>query len=149
MSQPVYPGDSVVFDITVYNQGNSDATDIVVTDYIPTGLTLNDVTWTDNGDGTATSETLASLAAQSDTTISIEFVVNQYFAGTATNWAEISDFADENGDPVDDIDSTPDASNFNQDGETDDMNDDDVIDEDGTDTANDGDEDDHDAATVM
>ena len=50
------------------------------------------------------------------------------------------------GQEVEDIDSTPDATNFNQDGETDDKDDDDVIDEDGT---NGGDEDDHDPAMVM
>ena len=38
---------------------------------------------------------------------------------------------------ITDIDSTPDGSQFNGDGETDDLDDDNVIDEDGTDTAND------------
>ncbi len=42
------PGDTVKFSVEVTNQGTIDATDVVVTDYIPTGLTLNDAGWTDN-----------------------------------------------------------------------------------------------------
>lgn len=35
---PYMQGDNVTFTITVYNQGNVDATDIIVTDYLPTGM---------------------------------------------------------------------------------------------------------------
>ena len=36
---PIAAGDVVTFDITVINQGSLDATGVVITDYIPTGLT--------------------------------------------------------------------------------------------------------------
>lgn len=47
-------GDNVTFTITVYNQGGVTATDIEITDYMPTGLILNDNDWTNNGNNTAT-----------------------------------------------------------------------------------------------
>ncbi len=48
---PFESGDTVSFDIEVFNQGNTDATNIVVTDYIPSGLTLRSTnTWTLSGD---------------------------------------------------------------------------------------------------
>ena len=44
---PFNPGDRVMFNITVFNQGNVDATNVVVTDYIPTELTVrNTNVWT-------------------------------------------------------------------------------------------------------
>ena len=64
----VSPGDSVTFTITVFNQGTADATDIVVTDYLPTGLTLDDTDWTDNGDGTADITLPGTLATGTSTT---------------------------------------------------------------------------------
>jgi len=33
----------------VFNQGTVDASNIEITDYIPTGLTLNDSNWTQSG----------------------------------------------------------------------------------------------------
>jgi len=142
----VYPGDDVTFTITVLNQGNSTATEVEVTDYIPTGLALNDVNWTDNGDGTATYSSIASIAAGAQETVTITFQVDQYFSGEAINWAEISSFLADDGSAVSDEDSTPNADQFSEPGETDDTNDDDVVDEDGN---SGGDEDDHDFAAVM
>ncbi|RMD73876.1 MAG: DUF11 domain-containing protein, partial [Bacteroidetes bacterium] len=42
-------GDTLDFELTVYNQGNLTAYDIVVTDYLPAGMHLADAGWTDNG----------------------------------------------------------------------------------------------------
>ncbi|MEZ5048535.1 MAG: hypothetical protein R2766_02675 [Saprospiraceae bacterium] len=67
----VDPGEKVTFNITVYNQGTIDATDVVLTDYVPTGMLFSvedNPTWTG---GTATeprSTTVASLARSSDDT---------------------------------------------------------------------------------
>ena len=54
---PFYPGGSATFTIQVHNQGTLNASDLTITDYIPTGLTLNDGDWTDNGDGTVSINT--------------------------------------------------------------------------------------------
>ncbi|MBK7243353.1 MAG: hypothetical protein IPH98_05755 [Saprospiraceae bacterium] len=59
------------------------------------------------------------------------------------NWAEISSAKNDLG--LDDLDSKPDAINFNQPGETNDLTDDNVINQDGK---NGGDEDDHDPAEI-
>ncbi|WP_157585430.1 SdrD B-like domain-containing protein, partial [Runella zeae] len=86
----VNPGSTVKFTITIYNQGNVDATAIQVSDYIPTGLTLNDANWSVSG-GIATLNTpIGSLAAGASTTRDITFTVNAGFTGTAINKAEIS-----------------------------------------------------------
>ena len=58
---PVAPGDTVTFTITVFNQGTGAAYDIDVIDYIPTGLTLADADWTDNGT-TATANIAGPMA---------------------------------------------------------------------------------------
>ncbi|WP_460956908.1 hypothetical protein, partial [Spirosoma litoris] len=59
----VVAGSNVTFTVTVINQGNVDATSVQVTDYIPTGLTLNDANWTASN-GMATLNTpIAGLAA--------------------------------------------------------------------------------------
>ena len=39
---PFKGGDDVIFEITVYNQGSFDASNVVVHDYVPNGLRLND-----------------------------------------------------------------------------------------------------------
>ena len=41
--------DTVVYKITIYNQGNLTAKNIEITDYIPDGLILNDDNWTQKG----------------------------------------------------------------------------------------------------
>ncbi|MEZ5048539.1 MAG: hypothetical protein R2766_02695 [Saprospiraceae bacterium] len=38
MNGVIDPGEKVTFDITIYNQGTLDATNVVVTDYVPTGM---------------------------------------------------------------------------------------------------------------
>lgn len=131
----VKPGDAVVFDIEVRNQGTVEATDVVVTDYIPTALTLNDANWTDNGDGTATLNTaIATLAGGASTTVQITFTVKaDATAGEMTNAAEISS----TGNTETDKDSTPDNNPGNETGIVDD-----VVDNSG------GDEDDHDIAKI-
>lgn len=48
-------GDDVVFRIEVFNQGNVDATNIEITDYIPAGLILNDNAWSQAGASSSSS----------------------------------------------------------------------------------------------
>ena len=116
-----------------------------MTDYIPTGLTLADAAWTDNGDGTATYATDLSIAAGGSATITVSMTVDSYVNDTMNpivNWAEISDDNGDEGTNGGDVDSTPDADN----GEESESPTDGVINEDGT---NGGDEDDHDPAILM
>ena len=109
----VAPGDTVTFNVVVYNQGNVDATNVRLVDYIPAGLTLADANWTASGSNATLNTPIASLAAGSSVTRPIRFVVNAGFTGSIRNFAEIS--GAQNANNLDDIDSTPD-SNPNNDG---------------------------------
>jgi gliding motility-associated-like protein/uncharacterized repeat protein (TIGR01451 family) len=140
----VAAGDDVTFSITVVNQGLITATDIEITDYVPSNFTFigaNNPGWTIAA-GKATRTIAGPLAPGSSTSIDIVLRVNSPLASNTiiTNWAEISDAKDQNGVSQPDIDSTPDDAN----------NDlflvDDYIDGDGK---NGGDEDDHDKAEVI
>jgi uncharacterized repeat protein (TIGR01451 family) len=145
----VAPGSDVTFTITVTNQGNVDATDISLVDYIPAGLTLNDADWADNGDGTASLvAALAALAAGDSTTVDITFTVNSDASGTLNNYAEISS-ADDDGNPATpaptDIDSIPDSDPSDSGPATGGDSGDDDVTQDGR---GGGDEDDHDVASI-
>jgi|GEM_PF-1387763 len=111
---PFAPGGTVTFSITVYNQGETDATDIEVKDYVPEGLSLAPASapdWTVSVD-TAILNRPFSLAAGMENTLSISFLIDADFMGdTLVNRAEISSFDDDNdpttAPPIDE-DSTPD-----------------------------------------
>ena len=105
-SSVVTAGSSVKFNITVTNQGNIGATEIQVTDNIPTGMTLNDANWTlSNGKAI---RTISSLAAGQSVTLEITMTVNSNFTGTSImNVAEITGAKDDAGVAVRDIDSSP------------------------------------------
>jgi len=107
---------------------------------------LDDPDWNDNGDGTATYTIPTLLPVGQSEIVPITLVVESFvndLSDKIVNRAEISsDNSDQYGG---DVDSTPDDENFNQDGETPDLEDDGVINEDGN---NGGDEDDHDPAVL-
>ena len=48
-TMPIIRGGTLVFDLEVFNQGTLDAYNIQLSDYTPTGLTLSDALWTENG----------------------------------------------------------------------------------------------------
>ena len=133
------PTDDVIFAITVTNQGTVDGTNVEITDYVPSDMMLSSSDtngWVGTATGTVV-HTITSLPALSTTTIFIRLNVNASFQGTnIINWAEISE------DNNTDVDSTPDDTQFNGAGETNDLTDDDVQDN------SNGDEDDHDPAEV-
>ncbi|WP_236978983.1 DUF11 domain-containing protein, partial [Membranihabitans maritimus] len=154
-SGPYRPGDTAVFNITLYNQGNVSADSVTIQDYLPAGeleyLAIGDsvknsssgfpVTITDLGAG---AYGVDSLVAGDTLQFNISLRVNADFMGTSIrNWAEISYATNVLDEP--DSDSSPDDENFNQPGETDDLDDDNIVDEDGMDG---GDEDDHDPAEI-
>ncbi|WP_460969788.1 Ig-like domain-containing protein, partial [Spirosoma migulaei] len=99
----VTPGSSVTFTITVYNQGNVNATNVQLSDYIPAGLTLNDANWTANAGKASLNTPIASLAAGQSVTRNIVFTVGSGVTGVLTNTAEISSATGGT-----DVDSTPD-----------------------------------------
>ncbi|MEM7132622.1 MAG: SdrD B-like domain-containing protein [Chloroflexota bacterium] len=152
------PGDPITYIITIYNQGAIDAYDIDVIDYVPTGMTYtssnaaavttsnggNPVAVTANGGG---SFEVSQLAPQDSVNFQLTLTINANFQGASIrNFVEIADASASDGGPTaTDIDSTPNSNNFSEPGETDDLNDDDVINEDGK---NGGDEDDHDVSEI-
>ena len=108
----VYPGEDITFDINVFNQGNVDAFNVLVTDYIPAGLSLNDGAWTLNGSN-AEIVIPGPIAAGTSTTVSITLTVETTDAGDLVNSAEITSAEDENGNNPEDVDSTPDDTDGN------------------------------------
>ena len=137
------------FNISITDYISSDAT-YTASGSTPTGNVLTaqgqSIAITNNADGTFV---IDSLIAGDTIELNISLTIDSGYTGsTLRNWAEISS-ADDDRDigntPPTDIDSTPDGTNFNQAGETDDVNDDNVVNEDGK---NGGDEDDHDPAEV-
>ena len=143
-------GDTVIFSITVTNQGTLTSGTFTVTDIAPTELTYtatgstadnatfatngaNTINLNNNDDGTFTFDDLAS---GDSVTFDVAYTISlSYTGGTLVNRAEIS------ADSGDDEDSTPDALT-NQIGEGDgDEVDDSIVDPD--------DEDDHDPDTIF
>ena len=106
------PGTSVVtFTLTVTNQGNMTATDIVVVDSVPTELTYVPA---DNPGWSATTPVVTTiagpLAPNASATLSLVLRLPITATGvTITNTAEISSALDSNGDPFVDVDSTADG----------------------------------------
>lgn len=138
---PLIPGSSVVtFTITLYNQGNMTATDIVLVDSLPSGLNFDEI---DNPIWVASSILTTAIAGPlaPGNVISVPIVLG-VASGTATgatliNTAEIVAAADETGAPFADVDSTADDDHTN----------DGTVTNDELNNAN-GDEDDHDTAQV-
>lgn len=120
----VKAGSNIVFDITVINQGTMAADNIIIVDYIPNGLTLNDANWTNVGpdqakflissaNGTLPAE---GLTSGNSVTIQVTMTLNPDFtAGTLINIAEIGGAEDTNGNDLTpyDTDSSPDDDSFN------------------------------------
>ncbi len=137
-------GDEVTFEITVINQGLMDATDVLVTDYLPAGLELSSADtngWTSTGPGVVEQTIAGPILIGDSITIEITTTVLDSFSGDQVNVAEIGSGSDINGVPRVDIDSTPDADGGNDAGGDPAANDN-VVD------GADGDEDDHDPALV-
>ena len=142
---PFYPGSTVTFDVVIYNQGTIDANYVNVVEYVPPGLTYLSGSWAAiSGQPLSTYPPIYNLAAGDSIVRPVTFTINSNFSGISIrNWAEIQDATNLLGVP--DIDSDPDATNFNQPGETNDLNDDNVINQNGM---TGGDEDDHDPAEI-
>ena len=106
-------GERLSFEITLYNQGNKEAKNIEVTDYLPNGLELDDPTWTNVGGGKVTQTVTQTILPNKDYTLILKVKISENFTGTEiTNYAEIS--KDNSGDyNTTDKDSTPDNNSTN------------------------------------
>ena len=106
-------GERLSFEITLYNQGNKEAKNIEVTDYLPAGLELDDPTWTNAGGGKITQTVTQTILPNKDYTLILKVKISENFTGTEiTNYAEIS--KDNSGDyNTTDKDSTPDNNSTN------------------------------------
>jgi len=116
--QPIEDGDTVTYEITVFNQGDITNVDILLSDYIPSGLTLVDPNWAVNGQ--LANLTIPGPMAPGDVVQqTLQLSVDPGFNGTLTNYVEISQsFNEQIVDPVTgqrvplpDVDSTPDNLN--------------------------------------
>ena len=118
-------GDTVIYTIRVYNEGDIDGYASEVTDYLPEGLSLKENStinetygWTSGTENAIKTTYLADklISAMSSTSTNIEYrdlqvecVVNdKATANNLKNIAEITEDKDKDGNDVEDIDSTPD-----------------------------------------
>jgi len=116
---PVEPGDSVKAKIKVFNQGDIPADNIKIFAYIPEGLQLADDEWTAMDDSTAMRTLSITDGLQPDemTMVEIDFVIApDFMEDCLITYAEIGDATDEEGNPVTDVDSTPDEDRTNDTG---------------------------------
>lgn len=154
----VQPGATVTFTITVFNQGSVGATDILVIDYLQPFMTYassDNPGWVNFGAGPTWFISALPAGASISKNIKLKVAANAP-NGSVLNYAEIS-AADDNDpntfDPPIDIDSNPNAYQFDDPGGLPGSPADDVITGNGTGTpgSNDPatDEDDHDGAAVQ
>ena len=142
-SVTVNPGDAVSFSITVFNQGQTAASHVVLVDYVPAGYEFvpsDNPAWTSGAGATFFTELPGTIAPGGEAVVTFVLRVNaDVVDGSAlVNTAEIASAADGGGSPRTDVDSTPDTDVAN----------DVLIDDEITKTPATGDEDDHDIASV-
>ena len=152
-------GDPVTFTYTIYNQGNIAATNIEVTDYVPSGFEYDpalNASWSQSQTTTPTTVITTALNPGENTTVTLVLKA-QYTADQVDGWtnvAEISNGEDLAGHDLSnkDYDSILDDDPYNDAGGKADSPSDDVVDGDGTGTYGDTDpatdEDDADPARV-
>lgn len=88
-SGPYTEGGDVTYTIKVYNQGECEATEVIVHDYIPTGLTLNDANWDNSMNASVAVDTVAAIAAGDSATLTITLKIDMGVTGSLINNAEI------------------------------------------------------------
>ncbi len=136
-SATVNVGDTVNYVIEVFNQGNIEASNVAIMDYIPADMQLADSNWTLNGTQASLNTPIAAIPAGGFATVTIALKVNANApVGVLRNAAEIVSANGVGGSPATDADSSFDSDSAN------DVFVDDVIDNTSSD------EDDHDIADV-
>ncbi|MEM1250256.1 MAG: SdrD B-like domain-containing protein, partial [Acidobacteriota bacterium] len=122
----IMPGDPVTFTITVTNQSTAPVTDIVITDTIPAGFSLDATsagTWSGGAGATGLTTTTLSgpIAAGATDTVTITLVADTPLTdGSYTNYAEVTQFEDAGGTVQTDVDSDTDLGAGNDPNEIDD-----------------------------
>ena len=104
------------YQIRITNEGKMAGYAEEITDYIPEGLEFveeDNEGWVLSEDGetvttTQLSETLLQPGESAIIEITLRWINGEDNLGIKQNWAEISEDSDENHEPVEDIDSTPD-----------------------------------------
>ena len=103
-----------VYNIVVKNEGQRAGYATEITDYIPDGLTFvqaDNAQWSQAGNNvvktTALKDTLIKPGETATVQITLQWANSESNMGQKINTAEISDDADENHNPVNDVDSTP------------------------------------------
>lgn len=135
---PVNIGDDVTYVIEVCNQGEYDAYNVEVVDYLPTGMVLNDANWAMGFGNEAFYTMPGPIAVGACSQVNITTTITAIpSSGTYENFAEISEAEDLTGNNPPDIDSDPDNDPLN----------DGPVDDNTTDNSN-SDEDDHDPAII-
>ncbi len=129
--EPFYPGDTVSFEIEIFNQGTLTAYAIQLNDYIPDGMSLVDGDWTATGSIANLNTPIAWLNAGDSTTVTIDLKIDDDYMGDyLVNMAEVDSFEDDmGGNPLDE-DSTPDDDGENDDVVNDEINEEPPVDED-------------------
>ncbi|MBK7636460.1 MAG: DUF11 domain-containing protein [Saprospiraceae bacterium] len=115
---PYTYGQTHNFTITVFNQGNVTARNIVLNDYIPAGYTFTPNNgWTGSAP-TITSTIAGPLAPGASTTVTLDLVLTRITTTTTNkswiNYAEIASAQDGAGSPAFDADSTPGSNGTNE-----------------------------------
>ena len=101
----VYPGETIKFDVEVFNQGTVSAEDIVIQDYVPAGLSII---------GSNIHTITGPLAPGASYTFIFEFTVDAASnSASIVNRAEITSYIDDLGNQAPDIDSTADTDPAN------------------------------------
>jgi len=111
---PYFPGGQVTYSISVSNEGTLDATDVIIVDYLPAGLILNDPNWKDNLDGTASLiNPIPLIQPGTSASVTISFDIDYSTTGRITNAAEIESASNALG--FMDMDSQPDNGSNGED----------------------------------
>ncbi len=112
--EPYDIGDTVTFRIKVFNQGTITADNIELNDYPNSGYLFDPIlepNWTDSGSELNTA-LVGTLAPGDSVEVTLQLVITLDSDPTQSdwyNWAEIAGATDTLGNPVIDIDSTPDS----------------------------------------
>ncbi|MCO6487529.1 MAG: DUF11 domain-containing protein [Phaeodactylibacter sp.] len=103
---PFFPGSTVTFTIRVSNEGNIDASQVSIIDYIPPGLELADPNWSQVFGSAVLNTPISNLAAGATAGVDITFVIRDNFTGLSiTNKAEVNSATNSSSMP--DEDSSP------------------------------------------